>query len=79
MRSLSLTTKRVLAGCYTGALCLCALSYYLKWNLFGGYDRKVLAVVTFAGVLLAHRYGRDLASEVAADRDRGRNGRGSNV
>ena len=79
MRSLSLTTKRVLAGCYTGALCLCALSYYLGWNLFGGFDRKVLAVVTFVGVVLAHRYGRDLISELAADRDRRGDGRGSNV
>ena len=64
MSNLSLTQKRIAAGIYLALLLLCAASFYLSWGLFEPYDRKVLAVVTFAGVVVAARYGSGLVDEI---------------
>jgi hypothetical protein len=45
--------ERVLAGFPLRALSTCAVSHSLGWNVFGGLDKIVLAVVTFLGVALA--------------------------
>jgi Flp pilus assembly protein protease CpaA len=64
VKTLSLTQKRALAAVYLFALIVCASSYYLGWRLFGGADRKVLAVVTLAGALAAARYGPTLVEQI---------------
>jgi len=40
------------------------MSYYLGWQLFGGADRKILALVTFVGALAGACYGPALVSEI---------------
>ena len=64
MPPLSLNKKRVLAGVYTFALIFCASNCYLGWHLFGGFDKGLLAMVTFIGVICAHRYGPALLEEL---------------
>ena len=64
MRALSLAQKRVIAAVYLAVLVPCAMSYYLGWQLFGGADRKVLAVVTFVGALAGACYGPALVAEI---------------
>ena len=70
MKTLSLTQKRVLAAAYLAVLIICTSSHYLGWGLFGGADRKVLAAVTFVGVLAAARYGPALLEELREHRRR---------
>jgi uncharacterized membrane protein required for colicin V production len=72
MVSLSLDQKRVIAGIYLVMLIICAGSYYLGWGLFRGADRKVLAVVTFVGLLVAAKYGPALVEELREYRRRNR-------
>ena len=72
MVSLSLGQKCVIAGIYLAMLVICAGSYYLSWGLFRGADRKVLAVVTFVGVLVAAKYGPALVEELREYRRRSR-------
>jgi hypothetical protein len=69
---LSLTQKRLTAGAYLALLVVCAGSYYLGWNLFGGADRKVLAAVMFLGVIVVARYGPAFVDELRAHRERER-------
>ena len=66
----SLAQKRLTAGAYLVLLVVCAGSYYLGWNLFGGADRKVLAAVTFLGVVVVARYGPAFVAELRAYRER---------
>ena len=61
---LSLTQKRIIAGVYLLVLVFCAANFYLHWNLLGGFDKKVLAVVTLVGVVLMHRYGPAIIEEL---------------
>ena len=70
VKTLSLMQKRTLAGVYLAVLILCASSYYLGWELFGGADRKVLAIVTFVGVVASARYGPALLQEIREYRRR---------
>jgi hypothetical protein len=70
VKTLSLTQKRALAAAYLAVLVICASSYYLGWGLFGGADLKVLAVVTFVGVLTSARYGPALLEEIREYRRR---------
>jgi hypothetical protein len=68
--TLSLTQKRALAAIYLAVLIVCASSYSLGWHLFGGADRRVLAVVTLVGPLAAARYGPELLEELRECRRR---------
>ena len=54
---------RIAAAGYLVVLATCVGSYYLQWRLFGGADRKVLAVVVFIGVLVTAKYGTILVEE----------------
>jgi len=67
-KTLSLTAKRILAGCYLLVLMLLVGNYYLDWSLFPGFDKKALAVATFVGVVLLHRYGGGMISDIEAYR-----------
>jgi len=66
---LSLTAKRWVAGAYLSVLLICTGSYCLEWHLFGGYDKKVLAVAQFVGVVLVVRYGSSVLEEIREYRD----------
>jgi hypothetical protein len=59
----SLNKKRAVAGVYTFALILCASNYYLGWHLLGQFDKGLLAIATFIGVICAQRYGPALVDE----------------
>jgi hypothetical protein len=61
---LSLNKKRVLAGVYLAALIFCASNYYLGWHLLGRFDKSLLAIVTFTGVICVHRYGPALVEKL---------------
>ena len=70
MTGLSLIQKRVLAAILLVVLLGCAVSYYLGWGLFGGADRKVLALVTLVAVIAAQRYGVRMFGEIRGYRRR---------
>lgn len=63
MAKLTFTQMRIAAAGYLVVLATCVGSYYLQWRLFGGADRKVLAVVVFIGVLVTAKYGTILVEE----------------
>ena len=64
MPAVTLTQKRAIAGILLVVLLVCAGSYYLDWELFGGADRKVLAVVAFICVVVATRWGYATLAEI---------------
>ena len=62
--TLTLLQKRAFAGFYVVTLLFCAADLYLQWQLFGGFDKKVLAAVTFLGVIIVHRFGPAMLEEI---------------
>jgi hypothetical protein len=71
--ALSLTEKRAAAGAYLSLLLFFAANRYLDWQLLGGgWDKKVLAVVQFVGVVLVARFGPALVEEIKEYRARNR-------
>ncbi len=61
---MSLTKKRIVAGVYLVVLLLAAGNSYLHWNLTPGIEKKILAVITFIGVLCVARYGSSMLHEI---------------
>lgn len=67
---MSLTGKRIVAGVYVAVLLLTAGNRYLEWGLMPGFEKQILAVVMFIGVLCIARFGSSMLHEIEEYRDK---------
>lgn len=61
---MSLTRKRIVAAIYLVVLLLAIGNHYLSWGLTGTLDKKILALVTFVGVICMALFGERMLQEI---------------